>query len=65
MVTKSYKPSYLCDSSDSFDSCDSFDSSDISNSYDSCDRSDQKTLFTKTMQKKTVIFKNLFTKKKS
>ena len=58
MVTKTYLPSYLCDSSDSSDSsdtCDSSDSrdssdgSDSSDSSDSKDSSDQKTVFfTKT-----------------
>ena len=50
IVTKTYLPSNLCDSSDgsdssnSSDSCDSSDSSDIS---DSSDSSDQKKICTK------------------
>ena len=40
MVTKTYLPTYLCDSSDSCDSCDSSDSSESSYRSDS---SDQKT----------------------
>ena len=46
MVTKSYLPSYLCDSSDGSDINHSSDSSD---SRDSCDSSDQQTLVTKTI----------------
>ena len=51
MVTKTYTPSNLCDSSDSiyrYDSCDSDDSSDSSDSSytsDSCDSSDKKNFF--------------------
>ena len=61
MVTKTYLPSYLCDSSDVSDRSDSSDSSDSSNSGDS---SDHKTLFTKTIfHKKTFLPNNLFTKK--
>ena len=44
MVTKTYLPIYLCDSSGSSDSCDSCDSSDSSVSSDSsesCDSSDR------------------------
>ena len=40
MVTWTYLPVYLCDSSDSCDSCDSYDSFDSSDSSDSSDRSD-------------------------
>ena len=46
MVTKTYLPSTLWDSSDSSDSSDTCNSSDIS---DSSDSSDQKTFFTKTL----------------
>ena len=62
MVTKSYLPTYLCDSSDGSDSRESSDRSDSSDSSDSCDRSDQKTLVTKTIvHKKNVFFvKNNF-----
>ena len=62
IVNKSFKPSYLCDSSDGTDSSDSSDSSDISDSNDSCDSSNQKTIFTKTIihAKKNVIFHTLF-----
>ena len=56
LVTKTYLPSNLCDSSDSSNSsdssdssnsCDSSDSSESSDSSDSCDSSDQKLFFTK------------------
>ena len=55
MVTKTYLPSYLCnssDSSDSSDSCYSSDSSESSynsDSSDSRDSSNQKNLFTKLL----------------
>ena len=42
MVTKTYLPSNLCDTSDSSDSIESCDSSDSSDSSYSCDSSDQK-----------------------
>ena len=53
MVTKTYLPSNLCDSSegsDSSESCDSSDSSDSSDSGDSCDQkivSSKKNLYQK------------------
>ena len=53
MVTKTYLPSNLCDSSDNSDSSDSCDSSDSSDSIDS---SDQKNFF--FSQKKTYQKKN-------
>ena len=59
IVTKSYKPSYLCDISDGTDSSDSSDSSDISDSNDSCDSSDQNN----NSHQKTEIFNNFLTKK--
>ena len=45
MVTKTYKPSYLCDSSDGRDGSDSGDSSD---SRDSSEEKNIKNLFAKT-----------------
>ena len=66
MVTKSYLPSYLCDSRDGTDSSDSSDRSDSSDSSESCDRSDKITLVTKTIlhAKKTAFVKpNFLTKK--
>ena len=54
MVTKTYLPSYPCDSSDGSDSIDSSDSSDSSDSGDISDSSDKKTFFS---QKKNVIHK--------
>ena len=65
MVTKSYIPSNLCDSSDSSDSCDSCDSSNSSDSSDTSDTSDssgkkklffllKKIFFTKTNFKKII-----------
>ena len=59
MVTKSYIPSNLCDSSDSSDSCDSCDSSNSSDSSDTSDTSDssgKKKLF--FLQKKKFLHKN-------
>ena len=50
MVTKTYIPSNLCDSSDSSDSndrSDSSDSTDSSDSSDSSDRKKEKTIFHK------------------
>ena len=50
MVTKTYSPSNLCDSSDTCDSSESSDSSDSSGSCDSSDSSDnsvKKNLFHK------------------
>ena len=42
MVTKTYLPSNVCDTSDSSDSIESCDSSDSSDSNESWDSSDQK-----------------------
>ena len=63
-VTKSYLPSYLCDSSDGSDSSNSSDRSDSSDSRDGCDRIDQKThkkLFLSKERKK--FTKKVFHKK--
>ena len=58
MVTNTYLPSYLCDSSDGSDSSESSDNND------SCESSDQKNLFTKTtFHQKISLPKNFFTKK--
>ena len=61
MVTKSYLPSYLCDSSDG---SDSNESSLSSGSSDTCESSDKKTLVTKTIfhAKKTVLSKKTYQK---
>ena len=61
MVTKTYLPSNLCDSSDSsdsYDSSESSDKSDNSDSRDSTDRSNQKTFSQKTFfsSTKTLFF---------
>ena len=50
MVTKSYLPSFLCNSRDGGDISDSSDSSDNSDSSDGCDRYDQK------LTQKTVFY---------
>ena len=55
MVTKTYLPSNLCDSSDSSDSIGSCDSSDSSDSSDSCDSIDQKNCVIKK-----ILYKNFF-----
>ena len=67
MVTKTYLPTYLWDSSDSSDSCDSCDRCDISDSSDSsdsCDSSDSSDSSDRSDQKAfcTTIFfyKKLF-----
>ena len=70
MVTKTYLPSYLCDSSDVSDSTDSNDRSDNSDSSDSSDSSDQNTFCTekkklllqtnKKIKNKTFFSKNSF-----
>ena len=70
MVTKTYLPLNLCDSSDSSDSCESSDSSDSIDSIDSSDSSnssdssDQKTLviFFLTNFFYLITQKNVFTK---
>ena len=46
MVTLTYPPIYLCDSSDSSDSSDSCDSSDSIDSIDSGDSNDNKQIVT-------------------
>ena len=60
MVTKTYLPSFLCDSSDGSDSSDTSDRSDSCDSKDSSDHKkflspknfcDQKTLVTKKLKK--------------
>ena len=56
MLTKTYLPSNLCDSSDSSDSNDSSDSCDSSDRSDSSDSSEQKGHF---------LFTNYFSRKKS
>ena len=53
MVTKTYLPSNLCDSSDSSDSSGSCDSSDSSDSSDTSERSD--TFATKKMREKNIL----------
>ena len=79
MVTQTYLPSNLCDSSESSDSCNSSDSSESSDSSDTWDSSDssdgsdkknyQKLFFynnkkfTKNKSKKIVSRKKNFTKK--
>ena len=62
MVTKTFLPSKLCDSSDSSDSCDSSDSSDSSNSSDS---SDQKKLFHKQISANNSTTDNMMKLKNS
>ena len=57
MVTKTYLPSNLCDSSDSGDNSDSCDSSD---SNDSIDSSDQKTFFPPCLFFKILFFTFFF-----
>ena len=62
MVTKTYQPAYLGDSSDSSDSNDPSDSSDSS---DSCDRSDPSPFFSKNLfSKKKNLQENFFHKNK-
>ena len=59
MVTKTYLPSHLCDSSDSSDSsdtCDISDSSDSSDGSDSRDSSDRKKNFLNNF----FLFKSFF-----
>ena len=57
MVTKTYLPSFICDSSDGSDSSDSSDSSDNS---DISDSSDQKTFTTKNFFHIKTIFSQFF-----
>ena len=65
MVTKTFLPSNLYDSSDNRDSSDSFDSSDSSESGDSSDSSAPKKSPTNFfhIQKKNFFHNKMFTKK--
>ena len=65
MITKTYLPSYLCDSSDGSDGSDSSKSSDTSDSSASGECRDQTTfinffLTKKISQKKTLLATQLF-----
>ena len=62
MVTKTYLPSNLCESSDSSDGCDSSDSID---SIDSSDSNDQRTFFTPKKLTPKLFFTIFFSHKKN